>query len=156
MCGVCCLGVEEKGHGYKYEYTTYWRAKPAQPCQLANHVHVEPTVPSHLQAHPIPPPQGPASKAASLIATLLPDNAPDTLLSPVLWDQSQVEELLRGSPVVEEAAQRRAAIDDEWGVLEEQAPGLLPPGVGGKGGGGERVLVLICWMLHMLYMMHVC
>ena len=53
---------------------------------------------------------------------------PATLLTPLLWDKAQVQELLRGSPVAEEALQRRAAIDEEWQALQAQAPALLPPG----------------------------
>ena len=71
----------------------------------------------------------PDSKAAELVNAVLPDDAASRLLTPLLWDESTVRELLRGSPVVDESLQRRAAIDAEWAALQETAPGLLPPGV---------------------------
>lgn len=53
---------------------------------------------------------------------------PSQLLTPLLWEESQIRELLRGSPVLEEALARRAAIAAEWAALQAEAPDLLPPG----------------------------
>lgn len=66
-------------------------------------------------------------KAAVLVDAVLP-NDPAQLLTPLLWDEAQVKELLRGSPVADEALQRRKAIDEEWQALQQQAPDLLPLG----------------------------
>ncbi|KAI8470254.1 MAG: rubisco small subunit N-methyltransferase [Monoraphidium minutum] len=52
---------------------------------------------------------------APLLAAL-----PESTDSPILWDDKERDELLRGSPVLEEARARRAALQQQWAQLAEQ------------------------------------
>lgn len=58
--------------------------------------------------------KGQSSKWNGFIASL-----PDTVLTPILWSEEDVTELLAGSPVQAEARQRAAALKQQWAVLAE-------------------------------------
>ena len=60
--------------------------------------------------------KGQSSTWAPLLATL-----PASVDSPVLWEDSQREELLRGSPVLAESRSREAALLSEWESIESTA-----------------------------------
>lgn len=70
--------------------------------------------------------QGASSDWAPLLRTL-----PEETLSPILWSEAEREELLRGSPVLAEAAARRRALEQEWaeiGGLAAADAATYPPG----------------------------
>jgi histone-lysine N-methyltransferase SETD3 len=52
-------------------------------------------------------------------------------MSPLLWEEGELAELLSGSPVMQEALSRRAAIVQQWQDLDalafSQNPALFPP-----------------------------
>lgn len=64
-------------------------------------------------------PQGSASAWAPFLDTL-----PARIDTPLLWDEAQRGELLRGSPVAAASAQRAASIRAEWGAISAAAPDL--------------------------------
>lgn len=49
----------------------------------------------------------------------------------MLWPRSEQEELLQGSPVLQEAQQRSKALDEEWQSLSPALPSLLQSSGGG-------------------------
>ncbi|GLC74385.1 hypothetical protein PLESTF_001507400 [Pleodorina starrii] len=70
---------------------------------------------------------GAASQYAGLLATL-----PEATLSPLLWEDSELRELLEGSPMLAEARTRREALRQQWAALEPKLradPGRFPPDV---------------------------
>lgn len=58
--------------------------------------------------------QGTASSWAPLLATY-----PQQTLTPILWDEAERQELLKGSTVLNEARTRQAALQQEWQSLLE-------------------------------------
>ena len=60
--------------------------------------------------------RGGASAWAPLLSTL-----PQATDSPLLWEEPEREALLRGSPVLEEARQRQAALHAEWASISAAA-----------------------------------
>jgi protein-histidine N-methyltransferase len=57
---------------------------------------------------------GTASDYTTFVATL-----PISTLTPILWTDDERKELLRGSPVLEEANDRRAALQQEWTAIQD-------------------------------------
>lgn len=55
-----------------------------------------------------------ASEYTTFVATL-----PTSTLTPLLWTDDERKELLRGSPVLEEANDRRAALQQEWTAIQD-------------------------------------
>ncbi|PNW75373.1 hypothetical protein CHLRE_12g524500v5 [Chlamydomonas reinhardtii] len=55
---------------------------------------------------------GAGSNYAGLLATL-----PESTLSPLLWSDAELEELMAGSPVLPEARSRKKALADTWAAL---------------------------------------
>lgn len=70
--------------------------------------------------------KGEASRYRGLLSAL-----PQETLSPILWDDAQRQELLRGSPALPEAQQRAQAIQQEWQALQDTGldPAVFPPDV---------------------------
>jgi histone-lysine N-methyltransferase SETD3 len=58
---------------------------------------------------------GSASSWAQLLHTL-----PQSTESPILWDDQERAELLRGSPLLDEARQRQATLQQQWSQLSEK------------------------------------
>jgi len=58
---------------------------------------------------------GSASQWAQLLHTL-----PQSTESPILWDDQERAELLRGSPLLEEARQRQATLQQQWAQLSDK------------------------------------
>eukprot|EP00882_Tetradesmus_deserticola_P007360 GHRQ01007754.1.p1 GENE.GHRQ01007754.1~~GHRQ01007754.1.p1 ORF type:complete len:476 (+),score=189.66 GHRQ01007754.1:146-1573(+) len=59
--------------------------------------------------------RGAASSWSQLLQTL-----PHSTASPVLWEEQERVELLTGSPVLQEARSRQAALQQQWAQLHEQ------------------------------------
>lgn len=83
--------------------------------------------------------QGAASQWAPLLRTL-----PAQTLSPLLWSDAELAELLGGSPVLAEARARQAALRQEWAEIQtvmEADEGAYPAGgAKGLGLGGVGIL----------------
>ncbi|KXZ52752.1 hypothetical protein GPECTOR_8g143 [Gonium pectorale] len=74
--------------------------------------------------------KGAASQHADLLSTL-----PEATLSPLLWEENELKELLSGSPALEEAQTRRAALRQQWQLLEpklQAEAARYPPAVFGE------------------------
>lgn len=50
---------------------------------------------------------------------------PEHSMSPILWKDEELESLLKGSPVLEQARQRRKALKQEWNSLLEKWTGQV-------------------------------
>lgn len=61
-----------------------------------------------------------ASTWAPLLAAL-----PARIDTPVLWEDAHRNELLRGSPVLEESRSRKAALNAEWSDIVEKHPAVI-------------------------------
>eukprot|EP00198_Chlamydomonas_reinhardtii_P007563 XP_001696900.1 rubisco small subunit N-methyltransferase [Chlamydomonas reinhardtii] len=69
---------------------------------------------------------GAGSNYAGLLATL-----PESTLSPLLWSDAELEELMAGSPVLPEARSRKKALADTWAALAPKLaadPARFPAG----------------------------
>lgn len=59
--------------------------------------------------------KGSESQWTAMLHTL-----PESTMSPILWDDQERAELLRGSPILQEARQRQAALQAQWSGLSEK------------------------------------
>eukprot|EP00210_Caulerpa_lentillifera_P001731 g1662.t1 len=56
---------------------------------------------------------------------------PERSMSPILWTDNELEKLMFGSPIIQEAKNRREALRNEWGVLApiiNSNPSIFSPG----------------------------
>ncbi|GIL70833.1 hypothetical protein Vretimale_3919 [Volvox reticuliferus] len=75
--------------------------------------------------------RGSVSVHGGLLSTL-----PEATLSPLLWEETELAELLAGSPVLDEARARRDALRRQWAALEPRLradPDRFPPGIFSEG-----------------------
>jgi len=74
---------------------------------------------------------GAASTSSAFLATL-----PAATFTPLLWEESEITQLLAGSPIQKEASSRRAAIIQQWQDLQDrvfsQDPAKFPPSAFGQ------------------------
>mmetsp|Transcript_4662 Transcript_4662/g.11038 ORF Transcript_4662/g.11038 Transcript_4662/m.11038 type:complete len:518 (-) Transcript_4662:222-1775(-) len=75
--------------------------------------------------------KGDSSPHSSLFASL-----PECTLTPLLWEDAELDEYLAGSPVLPEAKERRRALEQQWQLLHDQFfskdPTKFPAEVFGK------------------------
>ena len=76
---------------------------------------------------------GPTSPSAPLLRSL-----PSSTDTPILWEDAERGELLKGSPILAEARARDAALDAAWAGLEQRA-------VAAGLGGGEPAAARSAW-----------
>ena len=74
------------------------------------------------------------------------DSLPEQTESPMLWPRSEQEELLQGSPMLQEAQQRSKALNEEWQSLSPALPSLLQSSGGGLHGthGSTGSIDMVC------------
>lgn len=85
---------------------------------------------------------GQDSKHAAFLQTL-----PDNTLSPILWSDADIASMLRGSPVMQEAKNRKSALKRQWEVLSEQflskEPAAFSPAVFNEDSFGQAFSVVL-------------
>jgi len=76
--------------------------------------------------------KGSSSTYSKFLSTL-----PTATLSPILWEEDEIRSLLQGSPVMQEALDRRAALIQQWQALNDahfsKDPAKYPAAVFGQG-----------------------